>query len=766
LKSELPSIQNYKVPIYKEKEKMAEFRKLFYALGLAAMLAGVTTTASAQSINCSRGAGSVPSIVRAESFADLVGDMVLDCTGGTPTNPGVAVPPINVEITLSTNITSKILNTTAGAVNAGGNFTEALLIIDEPNVSPRLARNLLACGDVGAPYNPNGIGVCAIVSNGDPQATYNGSSNTFGAFTCDGVDPDGTGAQLRRPVANSFGCGRPNVFQGRQGFAQNTGNTNIMLFNGVPFDPPGATATDNPQAGHRILRITNIRANSPANLGGFLLQEIRMHVNITGVAGISITEPDVRVASVNIGLQTPLPLTHAADSGITTFVQCLNQTKVPTLRFREGFPASFKVKGLEQTVTNGLYDGFSLRYNGTSIYTPTILNQNVPGANYNTESGFVSTGTNNPSPNNPPLGIGSGNNSTGNGALSNTTGISTAGIATQGTRLAAVFSNMPAGMTVSVANVVNLVQSGTNLVTGVAVRTDVVSPRGDGPFSAYSGSTSVVDGSLVVYEILFADPSVQEDLVINISITNPANQLNSDLPEVNKVAQVAGGFAPFILGTDNTNAWGQAQRPSASVSSGPTFLPVPRFRPGSGAQDLFRVNKCSCNLLFPFVTNFATSIGNFDTGIALANTSLTPGASAAALRFGFIPNTSQSGGVQFWYYPADSTVAPVATQCTNVVATGVCPSPTTGNSAVQAGETLLFSIFGGSGRWGLKPTPGFTGYMIAQASFQYCHAFAYISAQGAGPTSPGMSVGYVALQLDNTNDLPSRTGLPSEVLGH
>jgi len=304
------------------------------------------------------------------------------------------------------------------------------------------------------------------------------------------------------------------------------------------------------------------------------------------------------------------------------------------------------------------------------------------------------------------------------------------------------------------------------VVTGVAVRTIFASARGDGPFSAYSGTSSVVDGDMAVYEVLFADPSVQEDLLIPISITNPANQLSSNLPEVNKTAQVAGGFAPFILATDNANVWGQAQRGSATVSSG--FLPVPRFRTQSAPVDLFRVNKCACNLLFPFVSNAASSNGNFDTGIALANTSLTPGAATtASQRFGFLGNTSQQGPVQFWYYPANSTDPPVATQCTNTVATGVCP----GTKEVKAGETLLYVLSSGSSAWGLKGAPGFTGYMIAQASFQYCHAFAYISPQGATPLTNGMSVGYLALQLDNENDgdsnqLPSRTGLPAEVLAH
>jgi hypothetical protein len=724
---------------------MAEFRKLFYALGLAALLAGVSTTAKAQGVSCNVGAGSVPTVVRAESFADLVGDFVLDCTGGIPTVAGTPLPSVNFAITLSTNITSKILDNTSNP--AGGNFTEALLIMDEPNVAPHSTRPLLACGDVGAPFLANGVGVCAITAPADPNTTYDGTA------------------------------GHPNVYQGRQGLAQNSGNTNIMLFNGVPFNAPGPipVGANDPLAGHRVIRITNIRANSPQVAGGFLLAEVTASINITGIANITISQPTQRVANVAIGLQsvsagTPL-----------VFVQCSAQTLTSTVRFREGFPSSFKAKGLEQNVANGTIANV-LRYNGTtSSYGSGILNQNVPGANYFSESGFVSVGANgqgitgvNPGPPNPPAGIGPNVPSTGGVGLSNSTNIASAGIATQGTRLALTFTNVPAGMTMTAANVVNLVQSGTALVTGVAVRTNVVSARGDGPFTPFSSGTSVIaNNDLVVYEVLFADPLIQEDLAINVAVTNPATALASDLPEVNKTAQVAGGFAPFILAADDPAVWGRAQynpNNNPTVSSNPTILPVPRFRTQSAPVDMFRVNKCACNLLFPFVTNAAAPDRNYDTGIALANTSLTPGAaSTVAARFGF-SNTSQSGPVQFWFYPANATDPPVATKCTNTVSPDTCPSPTSGPSALQAGETLLYVLSSGSTRWGLKGAPGFTGYMIAQASFQYCHAFAYISPQGATPLTNGMSVGYLALQLDNnvnnTNGLPTRTGLQSEALAH
>ena len=735
---------------------MAEFRKVFYALGLAAMLAGVSSTASAQQIVCN-GGGTVPTAVRAESFADLVGDYLLDCTGGVSTTSGQIVPSVNITVTLSQNITSKLLavSTTNGA---GGQFSEALLIVDDPNSGGANAHPLLACGDTNAIYNPNGIGTCQISATTDPTDTYNGAT-TFNAAV---------GAAA--PVACvAYGCGHPNVFQGRQGLAQNTGNTNIIVFNGVPFDAPGQlTDARHTVDGHRRFRITNIRANSPTVAGGFLTSDITMTVNITGVSNISIPQPTQRVANVFIGLQSP------SLSALASFVQCTTLTSAPILRFREGFGSSFKAKGIEQVIANALSSGGVVtnanRYNGSITvgnYGAGTLNQNVPGVNYNTESGFVSTGTNNPSPN-PPVGLGTGTLSTVNGGLNNSTGIQAAGIATQGTRIAATFSNLPIGLTVSVPNVVNLFQAGsTTLVTGVAVRTNVVSARGDGPFNPYTGTTSVVTGDMVVYEVLFADASVLEDLAITITITNPTPAISDS--ETNKTGQVAGGFAPFILQTDDANVWGRAQQALDTVginASFATVLPLTRFRTQGAPVDLVRVGKCACNLLFPFVSNAASTNGNFDTGIALANTSLTPGASASSsARFGFSNGTSQSGPVQFWYYPANATDPPVATQCTNTVATGVCPSPTSGSSAVQAGETLLYVLSSGSSRWGLKGAPGFTGYMIAQAGFQYCHAFAYISPQGATPLTNGMSVGYLALEMDGGSFL-TRTSQNAEQLQH
>jgi hypothetical protein len=86
---------------------------------------------------------------------------------------------------------------------------------------------------------------------------------------------------------------------------------------------------------------------------------------------------------------------------------------------------------------------------------------------------------------------------------------------------------------------------------------------------------------------------------------------------------------------------------------------------------------------------------------------------------------------------------------------------------VPAGAVLTYVLSQGSAQWGLdNRAAGFTGYLIAQAQFQYCHAFAYISAQGAGPLTPGMSVGYTALVLDKGDELRRTAQTLSDTLGH
>jgi hypothetical protein len=120
--------------------------------------------------------------VRAEGTAELVGDIVLKCTGGTPTARGSAVPTYQVMVASSVPLSSRIL--VPGVANTG--LSEALLIIDDPGFHSQIG--------------------CATTAGGDACPAIAGSANA-------------------------------NVFQGRQVQA------NTMTFRGVPVDAPGPSGT-------------------------------------------------------------------------------------------------------------------------------------------------------------------------------------------------------------------------------------------------------------------------------------------------------------------------------------------------------------------------------------------------------------------------------------------------------------------------------------------------------------------------------------------
>ena len=112
---------------------MADFRRLFYALAVLALLAGLSVPVRAQAppFACTTNVA-VPPIVRGEGYTELIGDITLNCTGGIPTPTGQAVPPVNFTVLLNTNITSKLL--------AGNLYNEALLIVDEPHSAVQTSR--------------------------------------------------------------------------------------------------------------------------------------------------------------------------------------------------------------------------------------------------------------------------------------------------------------------------------------------------------------------------------------------------------------------------------------------------------------------------------------------------------------------------------------------------------------------------------------------------------------------------------------------------
>ena len=752
---------------------MADFRKWLYALAMVALIVGLTVPANAQGGTVLCTASTVPTLIRAQAYADLVGDYTLTCSGGTPTPAGQIVPSVNIQVFLSTNITSKLTESSSSP------FDEALLIVDDPNSATpftnvvggvatqvsHTATPVLNCGNTGAPDTTvSGPGVCQITSDGVAFDTYNGTA------------------------------GHPNVFQGRTASAQASGISSSIVFQGVPFDPPGTVTT-------RLLRITNVRADAEI-LGvssTFGQNVVTMSVAFTGSQAVTITNFTAQqtVATVLNGLTVTSDGKGDSVYNNLAFLQCNSENpklgagtastgsdvpgggnyKVqPGVQFVEGFQNAWKTKniafmtntggGAAGTTGNGTYTSTGATFGGTINY-PTDVAQNVPGVNYNTESGFEwvgtapgAAGTTQPilTPN-PPSGV-SGTTVSSNGfALYDAnTGIQNSGVATQGTRLAISFTNIPQGVAAFVPPIVTLYNGTTT--TGVMVYTPTAAD-GSGSFSAPSGATVAnasntsaatstagpavgtnnliqVSNNLAVYEILFTDPNSIETAAVPVVVSYTSNLSSNPpvgLPVPGTATQIAGGFAPF----ETSSA---ARQPSNS-------LPVPRFIPGTTTLNLFEVVKCACDLLFPYTVSYA----GFDTGLAVANTSLDPGAN-----YGF-GATPQQGTVTFFYFGtgAGGQVAP-SSQTSGVVPAGQVLTYVLSSGGGSIGTT------GANGLDGRAGTGQFSGYIIAQSGFQYCHGFAFISPLGGGPLSPGVSEGYLALELDAGG--LTRTKQTSENLVH
>ncbi|MEN6536290.1 MAG: hypothetical protein ABFD89_21715 [Bryobacteraceae bacterium] len=112
---------------------MADFRKWIPVLAVVALLVGATSVNAqlpeAQTFQCTANAGVTP-LVRAEGIAELVGDLLLNCSGTVPTG-GITS---NIRIFANTTVTSKI----AGGPLPSG--SEALLLINDPAPAAQIVR--------------------------------------------------------------------------------------------------------------------------------------------------------------------------------------------------------------------------------------------------------------------------------------------------------------------------------------------------------------------------------------------------------------------------------------------------------------------------------------------------------------------------------------------------------------------------------------------------------------------------------------------------
>ena len=469
-------------------------------------------------------------VLREEGYTETVGDLLIVCTGGTPTAIGSVVPAADFTVTLGTNITSKV---TAATASNAVLFNESLMLVDEPNTNSGIQHPVLNCGQTGAPdSDPAAPGVCSITSSDDPGSTYDGSA------------------------------GHPNVFQGR--VADSAGFTPIK-FVGVPVDPPGMGKL-------RFFRITNLRANAADFTG------CSMTTLCTIVATVNVTFPgttDPFIGNMQAGFILP---------GLVSQITNTHNWRTPaTVRITEGFPYAWRAKNISFVVgdhsgtpgnaTNGTYDG------GTNY--PDDIAQNVLNALFaqSTEGGFQwqNDSTNGPPSPNPPgpyfgtiLDLGNPLDSVGFGGFN--TGINGAGTVNSGTRVALSFSALPSGFAMQVPTVIYLHSTlDSTINSGVMVLTNT-DTHGAGPYSKVAGTngTSIVSGGLAVYEVLYADVNAIEYADIPCTLTGPHGP--GPKTDVNVTVSLAPFYAPGS-GADQA-------KPNAQFASPTT---VPRFGPGSPA---------------------------------------------------------------------------------------------------------------------------------------------------------------------------------------
>ena len=287
---------------------------------------------SAQELVCEAIAAN-PLTLRVEGITELTGDLLIRCVGGTPTLKGQSIPTYNITATFNTNVTSRIVS---------GNWSEALLLIDEP-----------------FPAQP--VPVPPVIPSAPPQIAC--AQNGVLWVVCNDKGDGGGGYGEPSDPYNS----QPNIFGG------SVTQPNQITFTNVPFDPPGVH-------GVRWLRLTNLRVN--ASQLGLSATQIPTPVVMTvafnpinGVPGIDVNNAQQTVAYVQAGIfnsVVPARLAQCNSHNSGLLGGTIPAAFDFTVQSSEGFAQTFKKRNIGLTA-----DGAS---------APPTYPQNVPGWPYNTET--------------------------------------------------------------------------------------------------------------------------------------------------------------------------------------------------------------------------------------------------------------------------------------------------------------------------------------------------------------------------------------------
>jgi len=283
-----------------------------------------------------------------------------------------------------------------------------------------------------------------------------------------------------------------NVFRGEL-----AGGTQVV-FRDVPL--PARPSADT------FLRIVNLRADA-SRVG---VSTTAVENKVTALVRMST----VPVASPRQALGHVVP-GHS--------FQLLNSSNAPSSSIAGA--GTWKVRFVE-----GSYSNFKKRNFGSTIASPdTTGPQNIPGAIYNSETGFYN-------PNFPQINC------------------IEMGTATQGTRLLARFTGIPAGMGLSVS--VNEIGAAPGAQKAQLIDADADGSGSYGPVSGPLAALAITNGeATAVWQILEANPLAIESLEFTLEVTGTGS------------ASVAGHLAPL-----------------STVNEADSESPLPRFATTSAAN--------------------------------------------------------------------------------------------------------------------------------------------------------------------------------------
>jgi uncharacterized protein (TIGR03437 family) len=240
-------------------------------------------------LSCSVSAA-VAQVLRQQGGTEPGGDIILNCTGGSPTPEGMPLPILQFGLIFSPGATvgGRILSGTSPPFRG-----EALALVDEPGgLLPTSSPNQLVCAD---PMFP-----CAILATGLGTGEYDGSP------------------------------GRPNIFQ-------STAVTGSSEQFNIPFDPPGL--------GTRILRFTNLRIDSrsvPPSGSPAMPASVSVGVSVNGPLPINITNPSQVIGFISNGANVSVTGGGATPNRVSQF----------NVVFQEAIGSGFRTRSTAAFVSN------------------------------------------------------------------------------------------------------------------------------------------------------------------------------------------------------------------------------------------------------------------------------------------------------------------------------------------------------------------------------------------------------------------------------